>query len=69
MAHYNVSSNLIYTWCKQARLGLIAPMKQGAFAPVAIVEPAMTPLSGPVTLLFRCGEFVVRPPLLREPVG
>jgi hypothetical protein len=45
MARYNVSSSLIYTWCKQARLGLIAPMKQGAFAPVAIVEPAMTPLS------------------------
>ncbi|MCZ8209032.1 MAG: IS66-like element accessory protein TnpA [Hyphomonadaceae bacterium] len=45
MARYNVSSSLIYTWRKQARLGLFAPMRQGAFAPVAIVEPAMTPLS------------------------
>ena len=44
MARYNVSSSLVYTWRKQARLGLFGPMKQGAFAPVAIVEsPLLTP--------------------------
>jgi transposase len=45
MARYNVSSSLVYTWRKQARLGLFGPMKQGAFAPVAIVEAAVPPPS------------------------
>jgi transposase len=43
MARYSVSSSLIYTWRKQARLGLLGQMApvggQLAFAPVAIVEP------------------------------
>ena len=43
IARYNVSSSLIYTWRKQARLGLLGQMVpvggQLAFAPVAIVEP------------------------------
>jgi transposase len=43
MARYSVSSSLIYTWRKQARLGLLGQMApvggQLAFAPVAIMEP------------------------------
>lgn len=43
MARYSVSSSLIYTWRKQARLGLLGQLApvggQLAFAPVAIVEP------------------------------
>jgi transposase len=51
MARYNVSSSLVYTWRKQARLGLFGPMKQGAFAPVAIVEAAVSlPSDSPVCL-------------------
>jgi transposase len=45
MARYNVSSSLVYTWRKQARLGLFGPMKQGAFARVAIVQAAVPPPS------------------------
>jgi Transposase len=49
MARYNVSSSLVYTWRKQARLGLFGPMKQGAFAPVAIVQAAVPlPSDAPV---------------------
>ncbi len=51
IARYNVSSSLVYTWRKQASLGLFGPMKQGAFAPVAIVEAAVSlPSDSPICL-------------------
>jgi transposase len=54
MARYNVSSSLVYTWRKQARLGLFGPMRQGAFAPVAIVEAAeMTLSDNPICMATR----------------
>ena len=37
MDRHELASSLIYTWRKQARLGLLAPMRSTVFAPLAAV--------------------------------
>lgn len=43
MDRHGLASSLIYTWRKQARLGLFGPMRSGVFAPVAVV-PSSQPM-------------------------
>jgi hypothetical protein len=66
MARYSVSSSLVYTWRKQARLGLFGPMKrgdgkQGAFALVAIVEAAVSLPSDSPICFATSGEIAPEP--------
>jgi len=43
MDRHGLASSLIYTWRKQARLGLFGPMRSAVFAPVAVV-PSSQPM-------------------------
>jgi transposase-like protein len=43
MDRHGLSSSLIYTWRKQARLGLFGPMRSAVFAPLAVV-PSSQPM-------------------------
>jgi transposase len=47
MDRHGLAGSLIYTWRKQARLGLFEPMRSAAFAPVAVV-PSSQPMIGEV---------------------
>ena len=61
MERHGLASSLIYTWRKQARLGLFGPMRSAAFAPVAMIEAAepVTSLAVPEQQAVSCSRIEI----------